>query len=451
MPQITVNGNRIITCEKGANLYEALSFSGYLFPGSCGGLGRCKRCEVQVKNVGVVKSCEFVVDDDVEVEINEATDAGIVASYVGAAAAVKGVGDAFTIAIDLGTTTIAMELIDSTGKTISTYSCLNSQISVGADVVSRIKAAGDEAGLKKVRDLVLWDIAKGVEKFTAEVPSSKDNILKYVIAGNTTMLSIIEGLTTENLFGYPFEMKNGDVVEMNLEGAGDARILCLPNLSAFLGADVLAGAAALNIARDNSYRMLIDLGTNGEIIIANNVHGVATSTACGSTFEGCFKSANVYGSNIFDMLALLRKRNQIDKDGNLPEEYFESGIKMGQNITIDMDIIRSFQLGKAAIFAGITLLMKELEISAKDIAEVYVAGGFGFHLNLENAIYLGMFPKEFEGKLSTKGNTSLYGAHRAAVEGTFVAEIEELKSKLTYVDLSNKKEFNELYVNSLQF
>ena len=106
--------------------------------------------------------------------------------------------------------------------------------------------------------------------------------------------------------------------------------------------------------------MLIDLGTNGEIILCNKEYGVATSAACGSAFEGCFRTANVFGSNIFDMLALLLKRGQMDAEGVLAEPYFESGISMGSNMKIDMETIRAFQLGKSAILSGIMMPIMSL-------------------------------------------------------------------------------------------
>lgn len=417
MINVTVNGTEQIKCNKGDNLYQVLTAAGYVFAGNCGMKGRCNRCLVWNQDTGsFVKSCQYIVDRDISIRLEEEQLTGITGHKMNLPTEQrkKPVTSAYGIAIDIGTTTIGMELVDLNEKAVKcSFSTLNSQIATGADVVARIQAADTKEGLAHLRSLLFSDIQKGVDHMLINTPEAVDHIRRYVLAGNATMLSIAEGLTTENLFGYPFTLKNSDirVIEQNdfiaspsFENAA-SDVICLPNIAAFSGADIAAGAVAAEIDRDFSYRMLIDLGTNGEIILCNKEYGVATSAACGSAFEGCFRTANVFGSNIFDMLALLLKRGQMDAEGVLAEPYFESGISMGSNMKIDMETIRAFQLGKSAILSGIMMLVREIGIELSDIAEVCIAGGFGFHLNLTNAVTLGLFPQSFQGKMKVLGNT----------------------------------------------
>ena len=463
MINVTVNGTEQIKCNKGDNLYQVLTAAGYIFAGNCGMKGRCNRCLVWNQDTGsFVKSCQYIVDRDISIRLEEEQLTGITGHKMNLPTEQrkKPVASAYGIAIDIGTTTIGMELVDLNEKAVKcSFSTLNSQIATGADVVARIQAADTKEGLEHLRLLLFSDIQKGVDRMLINTPEAVDHIRRYVLAGNATMLSIAEGLTTENLFGYPFTLKNSDirVIEQNdfiaspsFENAA-SDVICLPNIAAFSGADIAAGAVAAEIDRDFSYRMLIDLGTNGEIILCNKEYGVATSTACGSAFEGCFRTANVFGSNIFDMLALLLKRGQMDAEGVLAEPYFESGISMGSNMKIDMETIRAFQLGKSAILSGIMMLVREIGIELSDIAEVCIAGGFGFHLNLTNAVTLGLFPQSFQGKMKVLGNTSLEGAYLSLIEPGFIDTINRFKEKIRYVDLSNRSDFNTIYIEHLPF
>ena len=442
MINVTVNGTEQIKCNKGDNLYQVLTAAGHVFAGNCGMKGRCNRCLVWNQDTGsFVKSCQYIVDRDISIRLEEEQLTGITGHKMNLPTEQrkKPVTSAYGIAIDIGTTTIGMELVDLNEKAVKcSFSTLNSQIATGADVVARIQAADTKEGLEHLRSLLFSDIQKGVDHMLINTPEAVDHIRRYVLAGNATMLSIAEGLTTENLFGYPFTLKNSDirVIEQNdfiaspsFENAA-SDVICLPNIAAFSGADIAAGAVAAELDRDSSYRMLIDLGTNGEILLCNKEHGVAASAACGSAFEGCFRTANIFGSNIFDMLALLLKRGQMDADGVLAEPYFESGISMGNNMKIDMETIRAFQLGKSAILSGILMLVREIGIEFSDIAEVCIAGGFGFHLNLTNAVTLGLFPQSFQGKMKVLGNTSLEGAYLSLIEPGFIDTINRFKEKL---------------------
>lgn len=471
MLYITINGNKTISCNSGDNLYNVLTENGFLFTGSCGGNNRCSRCMVYNENTGsFIKSCQYIVMENLSVRIEDDTMLGITAHYCQEKKpdAMSGItahycqGEEadgqmeYGIAVDIGTTTIAMELVDiCTGEIIDSFHCINPQCRVGADVVSRIKAASSTEGLNHMRQLVISEIKRGMDSLTKDIPDKKKQRMKLVCAGNTTMLSIVEGFTTENLGAAPFTIKNRDAFVVDLEDVHKAesragiKLTCLPNISAYVGADISAGACALKLDRDSNYRMLIDLGTNGEMILCNNQGGVAAATACGPAFEGSFRQKGIHGANIIDMIALLRRRNCISKDGVLSEPYFDTGFQADNKITIDMELIRNIQLAKSAIKSGIQVLTGELGISLTDIKEVYVSGGFGFHLNVTNAIFIGLFPVEFEHKITISGNSALYGAYKALLEPEFIDTMYRFHERIKSINLGDLDAFSALFIENL--
>lgn len=503
MIKVTVNNEKIIDAEYGDNLYGLLTNSGYEFAGCCGGMGRCLKCRVSVDGT-LTKSCEYTVTGDIDVTTGASPSPGCTgASPSDGSQSTGGTGEspsdgspspggtgasgrmatvmpvcrddskdncdnesmvydnnpAYMVAVDIGTTTIAMELL-SVGyngeyEIISSYGALNPQAKYGADVIARIKHAETPEGLNEMSELLYDALKTGIEHFCNNSLIRHNQIRDIALFGNTAMLYIASGITTEGLGTYPFyvkeEMKNvrlrADVIDDRL----DADVYIPPVISAFAGADITGGACALSMDRDDSYNMLIDLGTNGEIIVSNGSMGICLSTACGPAFEEAFKKQGVYGSNICDMLALLVKRKQIDKTGVIVPEFFETGVNMGQGIIIDMDCVRSFQLAKAAIACGIEKAIIKSGISYRDINRVYVAGGFGFYLNPESAIVLGMFPKEFEGRFVTVGNTSLLAAEKALTEKTFKSRLKAYAENIQSVNLADEPDFNVRYIEHINF
>lgn len=470
MLRILIDHKKTIYCNAGDNLFQVLCEQGYLFKANCGGNGICKKCTVTIQTTGeIVKSCQYTVSSDIEVILGEvqSNEPSVLTEYVISDTLKKDFqpNNTYGFAVDLGTTTIAVELVHlGTGETIDTASSLNSQIAKGADVISRIQYASNVEGLKHLQELVKQDINTLLLELSSRHDEIKGQIQDCMIAGNTTMLSILAGITTEDLGIYPFDIKNPDTIQIPFadfflgndqmlakQSAFMEKLTLLPNISAFIGADIAAGAVALKLNRDEKYRLLIDLGTNGELLLCNNEHGFAAGTACGPAFEGYFRSNGFHGSNLFDMLTLLRKRKICNAEGILSEPYFESGVSIGQNICIDMDLIRSFQLAKSAIYSGIQILLKQADLTEEDIADVYISGGFGFHLNIENAIYLGLIPKEFKDKIIVSGNTSLAGAHLALVDNDFIEKINILKQNITTVHLGDADGYADLFIKNLNF
>lgn len=483
MAEITVNGNNKIQCREGDVLFDVLSKGGYTFTGNCGGRGVCRRCLVYDELADeYIRSCRYTVTGDMHIRVS-ANETDILTDYDAGELSRReyvipeyDASRPYGVAVDLGTTTVAMELVDlRSGELSGSFSFLNPQISYGSDVISRIKVGSDEKGLSELRSCITAKLSEGISDMLCkcfeeygggdysaerEVPHT-EYLSKVVISGNTTMLAILEGLLLDNLGHAPFEIKNSDA--SHIEGAfffGDrgyrgVDVICLPNLSAFVGADVLCGAlscmaSAKHVGRStDSYELFADLGTNGELILTNGACGYATSCACGPAFEGMLKKANVNGSNAFDMLNMLKVMHKVSEDGVLSDEYLEKGYAMSNGVTIDMDMIRSFLLAKAAICAGTESLMMYAGIKGDDIVTVHIAGGFGCNLNMRNAVSLGLFPESFEKKAKFEGNTSLLGAHLALTDESYIDRIYAFRDTITAVNLAELEGFDRLYYSRM--
>lgn len=461
MIKVTVNNERTIYAKSGDNLFGLLTDNGFLFPGNCGGAGRCSKCQVIIDKESIpVKSCSYIVTEDINVTITSGNNMKVIAGE--GALTDTFTTDSYThygVAVDIGTTTIAMELIsiseDGTYRVLSSRGMLNPQIKYGADVIARIKKASDKTGLKILTELLYDALKTGITEMCSEISLTHKDIERISVFGNTAMLSIAAGITTENLGAYPFKVKKemwqdylkGDIIDDRL----NAEVYIPPVISAFAGADIAGGACALDMDKCNSYNMLIDLGTNGEIILSGKGKSLCLSTACGPAFEEAFKKQGIFGSNICDMLTMLIKRKQIDKSGVIASGYFDTGINMGQGIIIDMDTVRSFQLAKAAIAAGIEIAAAKADIGYEDIDNIYIAGGFGFYLNTDSAMYLGMFPEEFDGRFKTVGNTSLKAAEMALINKDFDRRISDFTRNTLSINLAEEPDFNEIYIRHINF
>ena len=311
---------------------------------------------------------------------------------------------------DIGTTTIAMELYGEDGRTRDTHVTVNPQVKYGSDVLSRIAAASDPEVRKDLQSLVKSALAQGVKRFLKCL--DKDERLVMVIAANTTMSYLLMGWDPAELGRAPFHASKLEGAFFDLEPEDSEQIsvscLLLPGISAFGGGDVFAGIHACKMAEKEELTLLIDLGTNGEMALGNREKLLATATAAGPAFEGG-ASRGIWGADMVRFVAELRQEGLLDESGLLAEPYFTKGIRIG-NVMVTKEAIRSFQVAKAAIAAGIRILTEEYGIALTDIQQVVLAGGFGYYLRPEDAARIGMLPKELEKKTVSGGNTALLGA-----------------------------------------
>lgn len=401
----------------------------------------------------------------------------------------------YIIAIDLGTTTMVFRLSDVRSKnSLSTYTMVNPQRIYGADVISRIKASVDGKRVQ-LQQMIRDALLQGILEVMTKAGVAATDVLRIAIAGNTTMQHLLMGYSCETLGVYPFTPINLKTLNLALEdlfpeekeltNLKEIPVLLLPGISAFVGSDIVAGLAVCGFHASDSINLLIDLGTNGEVALGSKDRILVTSTAAGPAFEGGNISCGVgsipgaisritlsegsvsyetiddkvpvgiCGTGVIELVSELLRTELMDDTGLLCEKYFQEGypiLYQGKaGITFLQKDIRELQLAKAAVRAGIEILLKRYGITYDQVDQVYLAGGFGFYLDVEKAIRIGLLPIEFREKIVTIGNSSLAGAELVAGKVKDIFYLEELISKSQELHLSMDPDFNELYLEYMSF
>lgn len=358
--------------------------------------------------------------------------------------------DACLIAADIGTTTIAMQLRSLTDGTVKDeFTCLNPQRIFGTDVLSRIVAAEKEDAAKVMKNAVWQVLQEGIIQFRAGCSSK---IRGMAIAANTTMVHLLMGMDVSGLGRYPFVPQT--LSELRTEVCGLPAVI-LPGASAFIGADIVAGMEALAMGQGKEITLLLDLGTNGEIVLGNRDRFVAAGTAAGPAFEG---NTDCYGTDLMSLTARLLEEGILDSTGLLTEPYFTEGVTIG-GVSVTQQYVRQLQMAKAAICTGICVLCKKYGLQDfKRIERVYLAGGMGYYLDAAAAAAIGLFPYALLDKVTAVGNAALEGAF---VYGgrIFCRQEEETKEKakaaagvpqIEVINLAEEPEFADKYINSME-
>ncbi len=358
------------------------------------------------------------------------------------------------VTADIGTTTIALQLYDESGTVAADYAVVNPQTAFGADVLSRIAAAQETAARERMRWSVVDQIRKALEGFEAFLRPKER--MRMVLAGNTTMVYLLMGYDPSELGRAPFLARHLEIVETDIETAHQ-RVPCtvFPGLSAFVGGDIAAGMYACGMTEKEEITLLVDLGTNGEMVLGNRHRRIACATAAGPAFEGGV-NRGVWGADMVHLLACLKREGIVDETGLLAEPYFEEGILIG-DVRVSQEAIRAIQLAKAAVGAGIRILMKEYGIGGcGEIDRVILAGGFGYHLDPSDAEEIGLLPPDLAGKARAGGNTALAGALRLgrellAKDGEETPAVEaRLGIRGTeMINLAAHPDFEKLYVQHM--
>lgn len=345
---------------------------------------------------------------------------------------------------DIGTTTIAMLLYAADGTVCDRYVAVNPQTEYGADVISRIRAAEDKAVAEELQRLVKQVLESGLQRFCSHLEPEEKLLL--VLAANTTETYLLMGWDTSELGCAPFRVSHREAVS-----TGETFVF--PALSAFAGGDITADIYACGMTEKPEITLLIDLGTNGEIALGNSLRRIACSTAAGPAFEGGV-NRGIWGADMISLLATLRREGILDENGLLGEPYFEQGIRIG-NVCVTQEAVRAVQLAKAAIAAGITVLLGKYGIGEEQVDRVILAGGFGYYLKPEDAAEIGLLPAHLVGKAVPGGNLVLAGARRAGgklLTGESLLlerELRELQSGTELVNLAGEPEFAGLYIEGM--
>lgn len=350
---------------------------------------------------------------------------------------------------DIGTTTIAMLLYAADGSVEERFAEVNPQTAYGADVLSRIKAAEKPSAAVLMQEMVRHVLEKGLRKFQRKLSAGEE--LYLVTAANTTMTYLLMGWDTAELGHAPFQASRLSGAETGLSGV---HCFVLPGFSAFVGGDILAGCCACGMMDREEITLLIDLGTNGELLLGNCHRRIACATAAGPAFEGGV-NRGIWGADMIRLLAILRRDGLLDETGLLAESCFDKGIRVG-NVCVTQEAVRSVQLAKAAIAAGIEILLKKYGISGKEVDRVVLAGGFGYYLDPADAAEIGLLPRALADRTISGGNTALSGAVYAGRElissgwERTWSRLEGYRKGTEIVNLAMIPGFDELYIQRME-
>jgi uncharacterized 2Fe-2S/4Fe-4S cluster protein (DUF4445 family) len=488
MPCLIVHQNGISTeikAKEGEILLDILRNHGYNVSAPCGGKGTCGKCEVMVKGMGNITSCIYKIDESIEIVLPYKREAIVLVArhdFTIDLPLLPGKSVEFSefphgVAVDIGTTSLVFYLVNlKTGAIIATMAILNPQAKYGADVISRIQYISENAkGLETLHIEIINAINLELSELIHLAGISKNDVVKMVLAGNTTMLHLLLGVSPASLALFPFraqflEEKILTGKELKLNCLPIAEIKILPSVSAFVGADIVAGLASIVPSSEYRTYLFMDIGTNGELALVTDKKIWCCSTAAGPAFEGAKiacgmgaiegaissfdkdgfyviggeKPSGICGSGLVDLIAYMVENGIISSDGLLENDYT---VAESENTLNKKDIylcpndVREVQLAKAAIAAGLKILMKQAGIGFDKIDKLFLAGGFGNYINTENAIRIGLLPSELRDKIATLGNTSGTGAICALKSTQFDDVLQKLISKIIHVELANDDDF----------
>lgn len=403
--------------------------------------------------------------------------------------------DVFGIAVDVGTTTIAMSMVDIfSGRILDSVSMTNSQRQFGADVLSRIQYSMEKS-MDIISMAVKDDIMEGIEKLLTSSGVNSTNVYEVAISGNNIMQHLLMGLFCDCMSLYPFKSITNDIVEVSFNELFKKRLLncrvsILPSISSYVGADILAGMIACNCCDSDNISMLVDIGTNGEMVLGNKDRGLCISTAAGPAFEGASiecgvgsvngaissvkinksskEGENKYeidyetigndtpvgicGSGIIDITAELVKNGIIDSTGKFYGDNCKINfITIASDINFTQKDIREIQTAKSAIRSGMEILIKKFGCSYDEIDKVYIAGGFGSRINLKNAVIIGLIPEKLADKIELVGNSSLSGTVEYLINKNTKSKMEHIMNTIESIDISMDDEFNTQFMNNMFF
>ncbi len=412
----------------------------------------------------------------------------------------KEAGKKYGLAIDIGTTTVVVYLIDlSDGKIIDVGLTYNSQMRWGDDVITRIVHATEGGSLDELRKAVVSDINDLAAVLTKRHGVERQAVESASVSGNTTMAQLFWGLDPVTIREEPYIPTLNDYPQWparsaNLKMNPVGPVYTVPAVASYVGGDIVSGVLVSKMARSPELALFMDIGTNGEIAIGNNEWLVTAAASAGPCFEGSgirhgmratdgavekvkidpesydpkisviggVEPTGICGSGMIDVISDMFLTGVIDQKGKLQKSIDtwrivegEEGLEYvihkneGAIVTLTEVDIENIIRAKAAIYAGVSLLVSEVGMGMSDIQRVYIAGGFGNYIDIERAVVLGMLPDLPIERFQFLGNTSVAGAYLTLLSSDLRAEAEDIASKLTYIELSVSGRFMDEYMSAM--
>ncbi|MDY6823126.1 MAG: ASKHA domain-containing protein [Thermodesulfobacteriota bacterium] len=410
----------------------------------------------------------------------------------------------YAIAVDIGTTTVYGEVIDlGTGEILAQNADFNSQVSYGEDIITRIVAAEKPGGLEKLHGLVVSTINGIIKNLLKKSGVDQVNISTITLAGNTTMTQLLLEINPRYIRRSPYVPASTLyppilAKDIGIELGDHVTALVYPQISSYVGGDIVAGVMGSGLYRREELTLFIDIGTNAEIVIGNKDWMVCAACSAGPAFEGGgitfgmraakgaiedfsidpvslepmilthgdSKPVGICGSGLIIMVAVLFEMGIIDNRGKLNRDVDKSRIREVDNVYeyvvvwkentgIDRDIvlteidIDNLIRAKGAIYSGCMTLLEEVGLSIDMLDAIVLSGGFGSYVDLEKAITIGLLPEIDAEKVTFIGNGSLMGARMSALTNRIRQDVGEVVQKMTNFELSETKSFMDHYMAAL--
>lgn len=489
MPTLTIHqGARTLTVAFDApqRLSALLARAELSLAQPCGGRGVCGKCAVLLtgavsspndaeRRCGARLACQAVIEGDAAVILPQTRDMTQIETGSGACMPpVQPMSGAYGAAVDVGTTTLALRLYNlATGVPLSVTTMLNPQTAVAADVIGRIDAAmkGQLASLQSAIGSAIQTLLRTA---CAQAEVDPAEVASLVVTGNTTMLYLLTGRDPARLSRAPFEADC-------LFGEDAALLGCNvhlpPCLHAFVGADTACALLASGLLNRADTALLCDIGTNGEMALWHRGQLYIASTAAGPAFEGAGircgcgsipgaidqafaeagklrihtigggKPVGLCGSGLVDVVAALLTLEVVDETGAMDEAEYP----LAPGVTLTQQDVRALQLAKAAIAAGMDSLLHAAACPMAEVSAVYIAGGFGSHLNLDSAAKIGLIPPALIDRVQVIGNAALDGAAMLLMDTNLRSTAEALRQQARHVRLDGNPYFSQQYVEAMLF
>lgn len=411
----------------------------------------------------------------------------------------------YGVAFDIGTTTVSGQLINLNTKDILgakvTY---NKQIAFGDDVITRIIFATEEDGLERLHHAVIDNMNSIIQQLTEEHNVPLNRITGVMCAGNTTMMHLLLRVDPTHIRREPYVSTANFVPIIRAAEAGikihpRGLLACIPGVSTYVGGDIVAGTVACGINNEDKLTLLIDVGTNGEIVLGNKEWMACCSASAGPAFEGSGvscgmravkgaiekveinsnfeakvkaigkgKPMGICGSGYISLISEMFKKGLINRDGKINTSLKTKKIRKGDtefeyvvvpkskacceyDIVIKDSDIENIKRSKGAIFSAVSVLIKKFDLTFDNVEKIYIAGGFGTFLDIDSAVSIGLLPDVDRKKFKFVGNSSLIGAREILLSYDTMKRAEEIAKKMTYIDLSKDTGYMDEYVSSLFF
>lgn len=506
---------RIDAVKKGEKVSDVLRREGVALPMECGGAGLCGKCRVTIEDAaapcadekkllspediknGVRLACLTDAVDGMTVTLPRASRGERILAGVETESGGGTQGADFGVAVDIGTTTVVAYLVCcGSERPAAVASCMNPQREFGADVISRISYATEHGdGLAVLHEKIISAINALIIKITESAGAGRAQVSCVVISGNTTMEHLFAGVSVRSIGRAPFmpEFRVFDTLaaeKLGLDLAPGTPVRLMPNISGFVGGDIVSGTVYTGFADAEELSLFIDIGTNNEMVLGSKEFILCCSAAAGPALEGAKISRGmcaaegaidhvklngnelavstvgdapaigICGSGLVDVVALLISERIIDSGGKFKKDAERLPGRLdveNKRWLIDNDVyftqkdVREVQLAKGAICTGVEIMLAEAGKRLDEVDRIFLAGAFGNYIDVENASKIGILPKVPKEKIIPVGNSSGLGAIECCRYKDFSAKAAKILERAKHIELATHKDFQQIFVRNLLF